>query len=106
MISTKRGERMNVICNFCSKEFTMKKEMLKEENTKDKYLEIFYNCPNCGKKYLVCVLNNKCRELKKEIKEKSLERVNNKDIDTSLLDREIELARQELKKEMNKINRK
>lgn len=96
---------MKVTCDSCNKEFIMKQQMLQEKYLGAMYTEIYYNCPKCGKKYLVCILNAKCRILKREIKEKSLSRFNaTKDVETVLLDKDIDKAHQELKREMNRIN--
>ncbi len=98
---------MKVICDSCNKEFVMKQEMLQEKYLGAMYTEIFYNCPKCRKKYLVCIMNSKCRKLKREIKEKSLARFNaSKDIETVLLDNDIDKIQQELKREINRINGK
>lgn len=98
---------MKVICDSCNKEFIMTQEMLQEKYLGAMYTEVYYNCPKCGKKYLVCVLNPKCRRLKREIREKSVAKFNaTKDIETVLLDTDIDLLQQELKKEMNRINGK
>lgn len=96
---------MKVICDSCGKEFIMTQEMLKEKHLGAMYTEVYYNCPKCGKKYLVCILNTKCRVLKRKIKEKSLLTYNaTKDIERVLLDKGIDEVQSELKKEMNRIN--
>lgn len=96
---------MKAICDSCGKEFTMKQEMLQEKCLGAMYTEVYYNCPKCGKKYLVCILNAKCRVLKRKIKEKSLAAYNGtKDINRVLLDNDIDKVQSELKREMNRIN--
>ncbi|AUM96155.1 MULTISPECIES: hypothetical protein [Clostridium] len=96
---------MKIICDNCKREFVMKQEMLREKYLGAMYTETYYNCPKCGKKYLVCIMNSKCMKLKREIKENSLARFNTtKDIETVLLDKNIDKLQQELKNEMNRIN--
>ena len=96
---------MKVVCDSCSKEFIMKQEMLRERYLGSMITETFYYCPKCRKKYLVCIINAKCRRLKREIKEKSLQRFNDtEDIESVLLDKDLELTQQKLKIEINKIN--
>lgn len=96
---------MKVICDSCNKEFVMKQEMLREKYLGAMYTEVYYNCPKCDKKYLVCILNAKCRRLKREIKEKSLAAYNGtKNINRVLLGKRIDKVQSELKREMNRIN--
>lgn len=75
---------MKVICEKCSKEFDV--------NVQEKYLgamytEIFYMCTECNCKYVVCVINNKCRDLKRRI------HINN-----------TKELKNEFKKELDRIN--
>ena len=96
---------MKVICDSCSKEFIMKQEMLRERYLGSMITETFYYCPKCRKKYLVCIMNSKCRRLKRNIKEMSVQKFNDtKDIDLVLTDRNIDSIQKELKGEMNRVN--
>ncbi|MEW8955771.1 hypothetical protein [Clostridium sp.] len=98
---------MNIICNSCNEEFIMEQEMLKEKYLGSMLTETFYHCSKCGQKYLVCIMNSKCRRLKRSIKEMSVQRFNDtKDIDLVLLDRNIDSLQKGLKSEMNRINGK
>ena len=50
-------------------------------------------------------MNSKCRRLKRNIKEMSVQKFKDtKDIDLVLLDRNVDSLQQELKKEMDRIN--
>ncbi|MDM8310825.1 hypothetical protein HF846_04085 [Clostridium cadaveris] len=73
---------MIVICESCRKQFEMTQEMLKEKYLGAMYTESYYICPCCGKKYIVAIMNSKCRKLRKELMideyKKELDRINGK----------------------------
>ncbi|NFB55908.1 hypothetical protein [Clostridium botulinum] len=96
---------MKVICDNCKREFNMTQDRLKEKYLGAMYTEIYYKCPHCNKKHLVCVMNTKCRRLKRKIEMKSLRKFKDtNDVDKVLDDKDIDNIQNELKKEMNRIN--
>ncbi|APQ74327.1 hypothetical protein RSJ22_12110 [Clostridium botulinum] len=98
---------MKVICDNCKREFNMTQDRLKEKYLGAMYTEIYYECPHCNKKHLVCVMNTKCRRLKRKIEMKSLRKFKDtNDVDKVLDDKDIDNIQNELKKEMNRINGK
>ncbi|MBB6623819.1 hypothetical protein H7E67_10310 [Clostridium gasigenes] len=98
---------MKTICNDCTKEFEMTQDKLREKSLGAMITEIYYHCPNCNNKYSVCIMNAKCRSLKRtmqfEIKKKFA--ITN-DIESILQDEKIDNIQKELHKEMNRINGK
>lgn len=66
---------MKVICDNCKREFNMTQDRLKEKYLGAMYTEIYYECPHCNKKHLVCVMNTKCRRLKRKIEMKSFKKI-------------------------------
>lgn len=98
---------MKVICDNCKREFEMSQDKLKEKYLGAMYTEVYYECPKCNKKHLVCVMNTKCRRLKRRIEIKSLRKFKDtNDVDKVLADKDIDNIQKELKKEMNRINGK
>ncbi|KOR24185.1 hypothetical protein [Clostridium sp. L74] len=98
---------MKVICDNCKREFEMSQDKLKEKYLGAMYTEVCYECPYCNQKHLVCVMNTKCRKLKRRIKIKSLRKFKNtNDMDKVLADKDIDNIQKEFKKEMNRINGK
>ncbi|HDK7138930.1 hypothetical protein FDB72_10425 [Clostridium botulinum] len=98
---------MKVICDNCKREFNMTQDRLKEKYLGAMYTEIYYECPHCNKKHLVCVMNTKCRRLKRKIEMKSLRKFKDtNDVDKVLDDKDIDNIQKEFKREMNKINGK
>ncbi|SDO76392.1 hypothetical protein [Clostridium gasigenes] len=59
---------MNIICKECNKEFEPKQDMLKEKYLGAMITETYFECPNCNKKYLVCINTPKARKLMLDIK--------------------------------------
>ncbi|MBY6950337.1 hypothetical protein [Clostridium botulinum] len=98
---------MKVICDNCKREFNMTQDKLKEKYLGAMYTEVYYECPKCNKKHLVCVMNTKCRRLKRKIEIKSLRKFKDtNDVNKVLDDKDIDNIQNELKKEMNGINGK
>ncbi|WP_409068853.1 hypothetical protein ACFLKC_14055 [Clostridium caseinilyticum] len=98
---------MKVICDNCKREFNMTQDKLKEKYLGAMYTEVYYECPKCNKKHLVCVMNAKCRRLKRKIEIKSLRKFKDtNDVNKVLDDKDIDNIQNELKKEMNGINGK
>ncbi|HAK42890.1 MAG TPA: hypothetical protein DCM59_09595 [Clostridium sp.] len=60
----------NIVCDNCNRTFNFTQDMLKEEYIGAMIASTYYNCPKCGKKYIVCVMNSKVRRLKKRMKER------------------------------------
>ncbi|NFC47363.1 hypothetical protein EXN05_08815 [Clostridium botulinum] len=96
---------MKVICDNCKREFEMSQDKLKEKYLGAMYTEVYYECPHCNKKHLVCVMNDKCRRLKRkmEVEIKNKFAITNS-IDAILQDEKIDNIQKELKREMDKIN--
>lgn len=98
---------MKVICDNCKREFEMSQDKLKETYLGAMYTEVFYTCPNCNKKHLLCVMNTKCRRLKRRIEIKSLRKFKDtNDVDKVLADKDIDNIQKEFKTEMDRINGK
>ena len=53
---------MTVLCNRCGKYFSILKEGIMVLS-KDGYDVTYYECPHCKEKYLVCIFDDKMREL-------------------------------------------
>ncbi len=83
----------------------MSQDKLKEKYLGAMYTEVYYECPHCNKKHLVCVMNGKCRRLKRkmEVEIKNKFAITNS-IDAILQDEKIDNIQKELKREMDKIN--
>lgn len=98
---------MRVICERCKREFNMKQEMLQEKYLGAMLTEIFYNCPKCGHRYLICIQNAKCRKLKAklDIESKKLYSITN-DVEKVLKSKMLDNIQIELKKETDRINGK
>lgn len=98
---------MKAICDNCKREFEMSQDKLKEKYLGAMYTEVYYECPKCSKKHLVCIMNAKCRVLKRnmefEIRNKFA--ITNS-IDVILQDQKIDNIQKEFKNEMDKINGK
>ena len=56
---------MKVICEECKKDFQATNDMIKENYLGSMKTEVTYNCPNCGKKFIVGVMSTKARKLKR-----------------------------------------
>ncbi|NFC27839.1 hypothetical protein EXM98_04100 [Clostridium botulinum] len=98
---------MKVICDNCKREFNMIQNKLKEKYLGAMYTEVYYECPHCNKKHLVCVMNTKCRRLKRRMEIRSLRKFKDtNDVDKVLADKDIDNIQKELKKEMDRINEK
>ncbi|KGO14574.1 hypothetical protein NZ45_05990 [Clostridium botulinum] len=98
---------MKVICDNCKREFNMIQNKLKEKYLGAMYTEVYYECPHCNKKHLVCVMNTKCRRLKRRMEIRSLRKFKDtNDVDKVLADKDIDNIQKELKKEMDRINGK
>ncbi|OSA69889.1 hypothetical protein [Clostridium botulinum] len=98
---------MKAICANCKREFEMSQDKLKEKYLGAMYTELYYICPICGQKHLVCVMNAKCRHLKRKIEFE----IRNKfaitnSIDVILQDQKIDNIEKEFKNEMDRINGK
>lgn len=99
---------MKVICDNCKREFETSRDMLKERYLGAMITEIYYICPKCEKKYLVCLQNIKTRELKRRI-DKLKEAIRYKQYNNyKVIPEVIEVDKlvKELKKEMDKLNGK
>ncbi|MDU6337086.1 MAG: hypothetical protein E6594_15030 [Clostridium sporogenes] len=96
---------MKVICDNCKRKFEMSQDKLKEKYLGAMYTEVYYECPHCDKKHLVCVMNGKCRRLKRkmEVEIKNKFSITNS-IDVILQDEKIDNIQEEFKREMDKIN--
>lgn len=99
---------MKVVCEHCKESFELTQDDLKEKYLGAMISEVYFICPHCNKKFIVCLKNPKTREfqrkideLKKIIAEK--QRLKYKWIPESL---EIEKVVNELKQEMNRLNGK
>lgn len=85
----------------------MTQDRLSEKYLGAMYTEVYYECPKCNKKHLVCVMNTKCRRLKRRIEIKSLRKFKDtNDVDKVLADKDIDNIQKEFKREMNRINGK
>ena len=60
---------MKVICEECKKNFQATNDMLQVNYLGSMKTEIAYNCPNCGKKFIVGVMSTKARTLKRKMEE-------------------------------------
>lgn len=98
---------MKVICDNCKREFEMSQNKLQEKYLGAMYTEIYYNCPHCNKKHLICVMNAKCRVLKRKMEAESKKKfaITNS-IDSVLQDEKIDNIQKQLHKEMDRINGK
>ena len=56
---------MKVTCEECKKDFQATNDMIKENYLGSMKTEVTYNCPNCGKKFIVGVMSTKARKLKR-----------------------------------------
>ncbi|MHB9947486.1 hypothetical protein CF055_00085 [Clostridium botulinum] len=98
---------MKAICDNCKREFEMSQDKLKEKYLGAMYTEVYYECPHCNKKHLVCVMNSKCRRLKKQMELRILNKFKKtNDVDTVVADTDIDNIQKKFKKEMDKINGK
>ncbi|EPS47736.1 hypothetical protein HYH70_15720 [Clostridium botulinum] len=98
---------MKAICDNCKREFEMSQDKLKEKYLGAMYTEVYYECPHCNKKHLVCVMNGKCRRLKKQMELRILNKFKKtNDVDIIIADKEIDNIQKEFKREMDKINGK
>ena len=57
----KGSKKMDVICNNCEHEFSVKPYIIDNTKTKDPILVEGFICPNCGKKYITKITNNELR---------------------------------------------
>ncbi|APQ97197.1 hypothetical protein [Clostridium botulinum] len=98
---------MKVICDNCKREFEMSQDKLKEKYLGAMYTEVYYECPHCNKKHLVCVMNGKCRRLKRQMELRILKKFKEtNDASTVVADTDIDNIQKKFKKEMDKINGK
>ncbi|MBU3195656.1 hypothetical protein KPL26_03130 [Clostridium algidicarnis] len=98
---------MKVICDNCKRDFETSRNMLQEKYLGAMYTKIFYECPHCNQKHLVCVMNAKCRALKRKMEIKILRKYQDtKDVDIVVSDKEIDGIQKELQREMDNINGK
>ncbi|HCL4549743.1 hypothetical protein EXM36_02900 [Clostridium botulinum] len=96
---------MKAICDNCKREFEMSQDKLKEKYLGAMYTEVYYECPKCNKKHLVCIMNAKCRHLKRKMEIWILRKFKDtNDVDKVVADKEIDNIQKEFKKEMNRIN--
>ncbi|EHN14526.1 hypothetical protein [Clostridium sporogenes] len=96
---------MKAICDNCKREFEMSQDKLKEKYLGAMYTEVYYECPKCNKKHLVCIMNAKCRHLKRKMEICILRKFKDtNDVDKVVADKEIDNIQKEFKKEMNRIN--
>ncbi|NHL37853.1 hypothetical protein FDE95_14845 [Clostridium botulinum] len=96
---------MKAICDNCKREFEMSQDKLKEKYLGAMYTEVYYECPKCNKKHLVCVMNSKCRRLKRQMELRILNKFKEtNDVDIIIADKEIDNIQKEFKREMDKIN--
>ena len=56
---------MKVICEECKKDFQTTNDMIKVNYLGSMKTEVTYNCPNCGKKFIIGVMSTKARKLKR-----------------------------------------
>ena len=61
----KTGTLVN--CTECKKDFTMRNGDLRQKRVEDDKYEVSYQCPHCGHKYLVCILNKELVKLQRQI---------------------------------------
>lgn len=102
---SKGGIIMKVICDDCKREFEMTQDKLQENYLGAMYTEIYYNCPHCNKKHLVCVMNAKCRILKRTMEAEIKKKLDiSNDVETVLQDEKIDKIQKNLHKEMDRIN--
>ncbi len=85
---------MKVVCKVCNKEFEPKQDMLKETYLGAMKTQTYFECPYCGKKYVICVNTPKARRLMVDIKRYEALGDNAK----------VAESRKELKIEMDKSN--
>ncbi|MBY6871667.1 hypothetical protein HYH37_00375 [Clostridium botulinum] len=98
---------MKAICDNCKREFEMSQDKLKEKYLGAMYTEVFYNCRHCNKKHLVCIMNAKCRHLKRKMEIRILRKFKDtNDVDKVVTDTDIDNIQKEFKNEMDKINGK
>ncbi|AJE10528.1 hypothetical protein [Clostridium botulinum] len=98
---------MKVICDNCKREFEMSQDKLKEKYLGAMYTEVCYECPHCNKKHLVCIMNAKCRLLKRKMEIRSLRKFKDtNDVNKVLVDKDIDNIQKEFKTEVDKINGK
>lgn len=87
---------MKIICYKCNNGFEPKHDMLKETYLGAMITEVYFKCPYCNKKYLICVKTSKARKLMLNIKKYEI-------LDENI---KIEESKKKLKFEMDKINGK
>lgn len=98
---------MKVICDNCKIDFETNRDMLKERHLGALYTEVYYTCPYCDKKHLVCVMNAKCRHLKRKMEVRILKKFKDtNDVDRVVADKDIDDIQKDLKNEMDRINGK
>lgn len=98
---------MKVICDNCKREFETSRDMLQEKYLGAMYTEVFYTCPHCNKKHLVCIMNAKCRHLKRKMEIRILRKFKDtNNVDKVVADKDIDNIQKELKEEMDRINGK
>lgn len=98
---------MKVICDNCKREFEMSQDKLKEKYLGAMYTEVYYECPHCNKKHFVCIMNAKCRHLKRKMEIRVLRKFKDtNDVDQVVADKDIDNIQKEFKNEMDKINGK
>ena len=105
---------MDVVCDRCNKEFTMKlKEKLYSKGRK----EIYFICPNCKKRYTSYWTTNKVSKLQGDIKKLRLEKRQaalsyeiEKDYEYKRkideIDKDINIIQDKIKSEMDIISKK
>lgn len=54
---------VKILCEECKEEFEIRQDMLKEKYLGGMITETYFKCPECDKKYLVCINTLKAREL-------------------------------------------
>lgn len=87
---------VKVVCKECKEEFEIRQDMLKEKYLGAMITETYFKCPECDKKYLVCINTLKVRELMAGIRKNTV-LGNYKKVDE---------LKKELKIEMDKSNGK
>lgn len=94
---------MKVVCDKCKKQFVIVKNLIKENCIGALITELYFNCPKCNEKFLICLQNNKCRRIQREIEEQRQLLENEWNITTN---EKLIKKNKELKKEMDRINGK
>lgn len=85
---------MKIVCKECNREFEPSQDMLKESYLGAMKTQTYFRCPNCDKKYVVCINTPKARRLMTNIKRYTA-------LGNSI---KADEARKELKIEMDKSN--